>query len=98
MDSDKTQELLLQVCERLARIEAKLEAIDEQKLSSRIDNLEAENREHDRIIRSLEKRNNTMETFIRTNLNDSNKDNKAVWVGVGMAVFTSILSSVMNLL
>ena len=98
MDNDKTQELLLQVCERLARIEAKLEAIDEQKLSSRIDNLEAENREHDRIIRSLEKRNNTMETFIRTNLNDSNKDNKAIWVGVGMAVFTSILSSVINLL
>ena len=98
MDSDKTQELLLQVCERLARIEAKLEAIDEQKLSSRMDGLEAESREHDRIIRSLEKRNDTMETFIRTNLNDNNKDNKAIWVGVGMAVFTSILSSVINLL
>lgn len=98
MDNDKTQELLLQVCERLARIEAKLEAIDEQKLSSRIDTLEATNREHDRIIRSLEKRNNTMETFIRTNLNDNNKDNKAVWVGVGMAVFTSILSSLIKLL
>ena len=98
MDNDKTQELLLQVCERLARIEAKLEGIDEQKLSSRIDTLEAEGREHDRIIRSLEKRNDTMETFIRTNLNDSNKNNRTIWVGVGMAVFTSILSSIINLL
>ena len=63
MGEDKIQELLLQLVQDMSFLKAKLSNIEEQKLSSRIDNLEAQNREHERTIRSLEKRNDTMEEF-----------------------------------
>ena len=65
MGEDKIQELLLQLVQDMSFLKAKLSNIEEQKLSSRIDNLEAQNREHERTIRSLEKRNDTL---------DDNKD------------------------
>ena len=60
MDEHKVQDILLQLLSDMAYVKAKLDNIDEQKLNSRIDALEAQNREHDRIIKSLENRNNTM--------------------------------------
>lgn len=57
MGEDKIQELLLQLVQDMSFLKAKLSNIEEQKLSSRIDNLEGQNREHERIIGSLEKRN-----------------------------------------
>ena len=55
MGDDKIQELLLQLVQDMSFVKAKLSNIEEQKLSARIDNLEGQNREHERIIRSLEK-------------------------------------------
>ena len=51
MGDDKIQELLLQLVQDMSFLKAKLSNIEEQKLSSRIDNLEAQNREHERTIR-----------------------------------------------
>ena len=56
MGEDKIQELLLQLVQDMSFVKAKLSNIEEQKLASRIDQLEAQNREHDRTIKSLEKR------------------------------------------
>ena len=98
MGEDKIQELLLQLVQDMSFLKAKLSNIEEQKLSSRIDNLEAQNREHERTIRSLEKRNDSMEEFIRNNMNDNRKQQISVFISLGLAVFSAVLSLIINLL
>ena len=96
MGDDKIQELLLQLVQDMSFVKAKLSNIEEQKLSARIDNLEAQNREHERTIRSLEKRNDTMEGFVRNNMQDSRKQQISVFISLGLAVFSAILSFIIN--
>ena len=98
MGEDKIQELLLQLVQDMSFLKAKLSNIEEQKLSARIDNLEGQNREHERIIRSLEKRNDTMEGFVRNNMQDSRKQQISVFISLGLAVFSAILSLIINLI
>lgn len=98
MDNEKIQDLLLQLMQDMSYIKAKLDAIDEQKLNSRIDNLEAQNREHDRIIKSLEKRNNTMEEFVRKNMQDAKKQQTGVFISMGLALFSTVISVVVGLI
>ena len=98
MGDDKVQELLLKLLEDMSYVKAKLDSIDAQKLSSRVDLLEAQSREQDRVIKQLENRNSTLEEFIRTNMNDNNKDNKALWTSIGLAIFSVILNIFVNLL
>lgn len=98
MDNEKIQDLLLQLMQDMSYIKAKLDAIDEQKLNSRIDNLEAQNREHDRIIKSLEKRNNTMEEFVRKNMQDAKKQQNGVFISMGLALFSAVISVVVGLI
>lgn len=98
MGDDKIQELLLQLVQDMSFLKAKLSNIEEQKLASRIDNLEGQNREHERIIRSLEKRNDTMEGFVRNNMQDSRKQQISVFISLGLAVFSAILSLIINLI
>ena len=97
MGDDKIQELLLQLVQDMSFVKAKLSNIEEQKLSARIDNLEAQNREHERTIRPLEKRNDTMEEFVRTNMQDSRKQQISVFISLGLAYFSAILSLIINL-
>lgn len=97
MDNEKIQDLLLQLIKDMSYVKAKLDAIDEQKLNSRIDTLEAQNREHDRIIKSLEHRNDEMEKFVRNNMQDSKKQMVSVYISLGMAVFSAIISFVFNM-
>ena len=92
MNDEKIQDLLLQMMQKLAYIEAKLDSLDEMKISNRIDALEAENREHDRVIKSLEKRNDKMEQFVRNNMSDSKKQQTSVFISIGLAVFSFVLS------
>lgn len=101
MDDEKTQDLLLQLLQDIAVIKAKLSVIEEIKLdtktiSVRVDHLEAQNREHDKAIRSLENRANTMEQFTRNNMIDSKKQMTSVYVSLGMAVFSAVLSIIIN--
>ena len=97
MESDRTEELLLQLIQDMAEVKAKLNNIEEQRLSSRIDLLEAQTREQERVIKSLENRESTLEEFIRNNMNEANKSNKAVWVSIGIAFLTAALSFLINL-
>ena len=97
MGNDRTEELLLQLIQDMAEVKAKLNNIDEQKLSSRVDWLEAQAREQDRVIRTLENRESTLEDFIRNNINEANKSNKAVWASIGIAFLTAALSFLINL-
>lgn len=98
MGDDKIQELLLQLVQDMSFVKAKLSNIEEQKLSARIDSLEAQNREHDKTIKSLEKRNDTMEEFVRGNMQDSKKQQTSIFISMGLAVFSAILSMIINLL
>ena len=97
MGNDRIEELLLQLIQDMAEVKSKLNNIDEQKLSSRVDLLEAQTREQERVIKTLEKREATLEEFIRNNMNETNKNNKAVWVSVGLAFLTAALSFLINL-
>ena len=97
MGNDRIEELLLQLIQDMAEVKSKLSNIDEQKLASRIDLLEAQAREQDRVIKTLEKRELTLEDFIRNNMNEANKSNKAVWVSIGIAFLTAALSFFINL-
>lgn len=98
MGEDKIQELLLQLVQDMSFVKAKLSNIEEQKLAARIDQLEAQNREHDRIIKSLENRSNTMEQFVRNNITDSKKQQTGIFISMGMAVFSAIISLIFSLL
>ena len=97
MGNDRTEELLLQLIQDMAEVKAKLNNIEEQRLSSRIDLLEAQTREQERVIKTLENRELTLEEFIRNNMNEANKSNKAVWVSIGIAFLTATLSFFINL-
>ena len=97
MDDNRVEELLLQLIQDMAEVKAKLNNIDGQKLSNRVDLLEAQTREQERVIKSLENRELTLEEFIRNNMNEANKSNKAVWVSVGLAFLTAALSFLINL-
>lgn len=98
---DKTQELLLQVLQKVAVIESRLSVIEELKMdaktvNTRVDSLEAQNREHDRIIKSLEHRANEMEQYTRTTMMDSKKQQTSIFISIGMAIFSSILTLIIN--
>jgi hypothetical protein len=100
---DKTQELLLQVLQKVAVIESRLNVIEELKMdaktmNTRVDCLEAQNREHDRIIKSLENRASTMEQFTRNNMLDSKKQQTSVFISIGLAIFSSVLTLLINFL
>ena len=97
MGNDRIEELLLQLIQDMAEVKAKLNNIEEQRLSSRIDLLEAQIREQERVIKSLENRELTLEEFIRDNMNEANKSNKAVWVSIGIAFLTAALGFLINL-
>ena len=98
VETNKIEDLLLRLIEDVAYIKAKLDNIEEQNLGTRIDNLEAESREHDRIIKSLERRCNTMEEFTRGQIIDTKKQQSGIFISMGLAVFGAILSVIMNLL
>jgi hypothetical protein len=103
MEDKRLEELLLQLMQDIAVVKAKLTSIEEIKLDAktlgtRVDNLEAQNREHDRIIKSLENRASTMEQFTRNNMTDAKKQMTSVYVSLGVALFSAILSVVSGLL
>ncbi len=98
MGDEKIQELLLQLVQDMSFVKAKLSNIEEQKLSSRIDQLEAQNREHNKTIKSLEHRNNTMEEFVRNNMQDTRKQQTGIFISMGLAIFSGIISMLINFL
>lgn len=98
MGDDKIQELLLQLVQDMSFVKAKLSNIEEQRLAARIDQLEAQNREHDKTIKSLENRSSTMEQFVRGSMQDTKKQQTGVFISMGLAVFGAIVSMVINFL
>lgn len=103
MEENKTQDLLIQLMQDIAVIKAKLDVIEEIKIDAktigtRVDHLEAQNREHDKSIRSLEHRQNEMEAFTRRNMQESKKQANGVFISMGIAIFSAVVSVVIGLL
>ena len=103
MEDNKISDMLLALMQDIAVIKAKLESIEEIKLDTkaigtRVDHLEAQNREHDRIIKSLENRANTMEEFTRNNMSDGKKQQTQAFISMGIAALSAIFSLVLGFL
>ena len=88
----------MQILQDMSYVKAKLSNIEEQRLAARIDQLEAQNREHDKTIKSLENRSSTMEQFVRNNMQDSKKQQTSVFISMGLAVFSAIVSLIFSFL
>ena len=88
----------MQILQDMSYVKAKLSNIEEQRLAARIDHLEAQNREHDKTIKSLENRSSTMEQFVRNNMQDSKKQQTGIFISMGLAVFSAIVSLVFSLI
>lgn len=102
MNDDKISDMLMVLMQDIAVIKAKLDSIEEIKLDTktigtRVDHLEAVGREHDRIIKSLENRANKIEEFTRNQMTDSKKQQNSIFVSLGVAIFSAILSVVIGL-
>ena len=98
MSDEKVQELLLKLIEDVATINAKLDSINEQRLASRLDLIEAQTREQERVIKGLENRNSKLEEYVRNTLVENNKANKALWTSLGLALFSVALTVVTTIL
>ena len=103
MDNDKIETLLLQLVQDVSYIKARLEVLetvqnDCKELNNRIDKLEADDKEHTKSIEKLEHRASATEEFIREKMSETNKTQKGVFISLGLAVFSAVVSFVMNLL
>lgn len=101
MNEDKTQELLLKLIEDMAVVKAKLDVVEEIKIdakeaNSKIEKLEMQNERHEKQLTSLENRANTLEQFIRNNMNESKKTQTSVFISIGIALFSTVLSAVIG--
>ena len=98
MSDEKVQELLLKLIEDVATINAKLDSINAQRLASRLDLIEAQTREQERVIKGLENRNSKLEEYVRNTLVENNKANKALWTSLGLALFSVALTVITTIL
>ena len=103
MDEKKTTELLLTLVQDISYIKGRLDTLDEIKMeqkenSNKIEKIEAQNERHERQINSLEKRASTMEEWNRNNMSDSKKQMSNVFVSMGIAIFSAVVSIVVGLM
>ena len=103
MEDDKIESLLIRLLEEMAIVKSKLETLDDLKTDSktiniRVDKIEAMNERHDHTIKSLENRANKMEEFTRNNMADAKKQQTSVFISIGMALLSAVLSIVIGLL
>ena len=94
---EKIMAMLMELLQRTAIIEAKLDAIEEIKtdtkgLNMRIEKIEMMNERHEDTIKKLENRCNAMEQYTRNSLNEAKKQQTSIFISIGMAIFSSILS------
>lgn len=103
MDENKMYDMLITIMQKLAVLEAKIDSIEEIKIdakvvANRVDKLEAHCERHDKQITALENRANTLEKYVRDNMADSKKQQTSIFISVGVALFSGILSFVLSFL
>jgi chaperonin cofactor prefoldin len=103
MEDRQVQDLLFKMSNDLAVVMSKLDALDEIKIDTknignRVDTLEAKCERFEQEIASLKNRASTMEQFTRDNMNDSKKQQMSVFISLGLAAFSAVLSLVFGLI
>lgn len=103
MNENRVEELLLKLIEDMAVVKSRLNSIEEIKLdtkelTSRVDKIDSEQSTHHKQLQSLEKRQSTLENFIRNEMVDSQKQSKTVTVSVGIAVMSAIITIIVAFL
>ena len=98
MNNDRIETLLLQLLQDVSEIKTKVTALDEQNLGNRIDIVQSQTNEHERVIKYLEERANNLEDYVKNELTEKNRSKKSIWISIGVAFFTAGLSFIMNLL
>ena len=102
VESNKIEDLLLKLLEEMAVVKSKLEVLDDLKsdsktINTRVDHIEAQNERHEKSIQALEHRANEMEKFTRDNIINSKKQQTSIFISLGMAIFSAILSIITRL-
>lgn len=103
MDDNKVQDLLLRLVEDMAIVKSTLKALEDLKLDSksinaRLDSLEAQNARQEHIVNTLEKKYDAIEEWNRDKLVESKRQQTSIFISMGIAVFSAILSFIINLL
>ena len=103
MDNDKIETLLLRLVEDVAYVKARLEVMenvheDYKELNAKVEKLEMQNERHEKQLESVEHRANSMEKFMRDNMNSEKLTGWKALGTVGVCVVTAVLSLVINLL
>lgn len=103
IENKSIEELLLQLLQDMAVVKAKLDTIEEIKIDSksmgnRIDKIEAQNERHEKQLKSLEHRQEEIERFTRNNMQESKKQANGVFISMGIAIFSAVVSVVIGLL
>ena len=103
MDNDRIETLLLKLLEDMAVVKSRLDSIEEIKLdakelANKVDMIESEQSTHHKQLQSLEKRQCTLESFIRNEMTDSQKQSKTITVSVGVAVMSAIITIIVAFL
>ena len=98
MNEGKIEDLLLKLIEDVAFIKSKISNIEEQDLGARLDAIEAQNERYEHSIKALENRANKMEEFTRSNIVDTKKQQTSVFISLGIAIFSAVLSVITRLL
>ena len=103
MDNDRIESLLIRLLEDVSQIKCKLDSIDRienntKELANKVDKIESEQSTQHKQLQSLEKRQNTLEAFIRNEMTDSQKQSKTITVSVGVAVMSAIITIIVAFL
>lgn len=103
LEDSRIEVILIQLLQDVSWIKSKLDNVDEIKkiqkeLGDRVDKIEAMNERHNHELKALENRANAMEQWTRNNLNESNKTTKGVFISAALAVFSAIVSLVINMM
>ena len=82
MNNDRIETLLLQLLQDVSEIKTKVTALDEQNLGNRIDIVQSQTNEHERVIKYLEERANNLEDYVKNELTEKNRSNKSIWISI----------------
>lgn len=97
MNNEKIQDLLIQLVEDMSYVKTKLTNIDEQKIVSRLDQLESQTKEDARVIERLEKETEKMDDYIRNNLQETKRQQTNIFISMGLAIFSAIVTFIFSL-
>lgn len=97
MNNEKIQELLIQLVEDMSYVKTKLTNIDEQKIVSRLDQLESQAKEDARVIERLEKETEKMDDYIINNLQETKRQQTNIFISMGLAIFSAIVTFIFSL-